>query len=1115
MPELNRERSRVACLRYRWLVLACALGSTATVAAEPRAEDLGLRVAPGFRVSLYADETLANDIFAMTLDAKGRVVVTGPGYIKILHDTKGMSRADQATLFATPPRGGMGLCFDGNDLFFCGDGWLSRYRDSQGRGQADGPPEKLWPLAHSEHGGHAMRKGPDGWWYAIGGNDSVIDRRHVTLPRSPVREPEAGALLRLSPDGRQSEILAHGFRNPYDFDFNEVGDLFTYDSDVEREYFLPWYTPTRMYHIAPGGHHGWRLSGYLRSWSRRGFYADTVDVLWPVGRGSPTGVVCYRHHQFPRHYQGGLFALDWTFGKVYFFALEASGASYRTQPEVFLEAVGTSGFDPTDIAVAPDGSLYICMGGRGTRGAVYRIEYVGRGANTPNRGDPEPSDMEAVLHAPQPLDAWSRARWVPLAHKLGADFFSAVAASEKWDSAARIRAIEICTELFGGLPADSAAQTARASSALVRSRVAWALGRVPVPGTTDLLEKLALDAHPHVRCSALQALAEQEISGNARALRPILVANFSHPDKRVRQAAARLSVLLPNEEWNSLTLDLAKAEPQAALTGVMAKIWRQDPESTRDAIFDVPVQILRSTRMNDQRLQAVRLVMLGLGDYQIHNPPVEIYTGYTTPRSGKISADTRAAILNAVRPLLGVPDVRLQEESARLLAMLEDDDPQTPRRLSAFWTSKSSATQDVHYLIVLARVTGPRDERLRRQTAAVLLGLHRKLAGREQRIKQTWGERLSEVVAGLLERDPGLADELLQHPDFPRPQHVSLALGLPAAARRLAAEQFLQAVRLDADFAWSGPLVDLLAELPADRALPAFRSQWSNLGLREAILLQLVRKPALEDRERILAGLESEQPEVIRACIAALLKLPPEDQAATLAPLLRLLRRLSRESKEDRLWRECLDLLQHHRSTLGFAELPIHRRDAAEVGQWLTAWASKDSRLARALNDTGTDPAYWAALLDKVDWTKGDAQRGEALFRTRACQTCHTGTRALGPDLTGVTNRFSRPDLFTAIIDPSRDVAPAYRTTVIETTGGQIYSGIVAFQSADGIILQTGATTTVRLAAADIASRVPSNRSLMPEGLLKDLKPSDLADLYRYLQSLQPREAAGGGKAGP
>jgi hypothetical protein len=68
-------------------------------------------------------------------------------------------------------------------------------------------------------------------------------------------------------------------------------------------------------------------------------------------------------------------------------------------------------------------------------------------------------------------------------------------------------------------------------------------------------------------------------------------------------------------------------------------------------------------------------------------------------------------------------------------------------------------------------------------------------------------------------------------------------------------------------------------------------------------------------------------------------------------------------------------------------------------------------------------------------------------------------------------------------------------------------SGIVIFESADGIILQTDASTTLRIATEDMASRVQSTRSLMPTGLLKELKPNELADLYSYLKSLKPESA--------
>src|SRR5688572_6415775 len=298
--------------------------------------DLGLRVARGFRVTQYADASLANDIYAMTLDRRGDVVVTSRGYIRTLLDNDGDGIADGSREFASPPTGGMGLCFDGNDLMFVGDGFFSRYRDSNGDGMADGGPEQLLPLQFREHGGHAPRKGPDGWWYVIGGNDTGFDQRHTTIPASTIIKPEAGAIIRVWPGPVQSEVIAHGFRNPYDFDFNWMGELFTYDSDVERDYFLPWYTPTRVYHVAHGGHHGWRLAGYQRSWNRPDYYPDGVSILADLGRGSPTGVTAYRHYQFPAFYRGGMFCADWTFGKVFYLPLDGNGTTYATRPQVFL-----------------------------------------------------------------------------------------------------------------------------------------------------------------------------------------------------------------------------------------------------------------------------------------------------------------------------------------------------------------------------------------------------------------------------------------------------------------------------------------------------------------------------------------------------------------------------------------------------------------------------------------------------------------------------------------------------------------------------------------------------------------------------------------------------------
>jgi len=451
-------------------------------------------------------------------------------------------------------------------------------------------------------------------------------------------------------------------------------------------------------------------------------------------------------------------------------------------------------------------------------------------------------------------------------------------------------------------------------------------------------------------------------------------------------------------------------------------------------------------------------------------------------------------------------DEHLDMEAARFLAIVEDDDDSTPAKVAAMWTPKSSATLDMHYLIVYSRLRGKRDGKSADQVADAILSLDRKLEGQAQRNKQNWNARLVEILPELIKKDPRLTDALLQHKDFVRAAHVALTECFDEAHRRDAARLFLSAVKKDDDFAWSGPLIDLLSLLPAAEARPVFREQWPNLGLRDALLLRLADKPEEVDRERFLSGLESSQRQVVLACLSALAELPRDEEPRLIAPLVRLLRQLTLEPKEREVRKQASALLNRQSGqSFKLTEQGDDPVALKRVYQPVFAWFDEKypKWTAAAQGDADEDPAVWTKLLQTVPWDKGDARRGEALFRVRACATCHTGGTRLGPDLTAVTSRFSRADLFDAIIYPSRDVAPPYRVTRIETHAGQVYFGIVAFFSADGVILQTGAATTVRVATPEIASQSPTTRSLMPNGLLKGLKPEDLADLFSYLQTLK------------
>jgi putative heme-binding domain-containing protein len=170
-----------------------------------------------------------------------------------------------------------------------------------------------------------------------------------------------------------------------------------------------------------------------------------------------------------------------------------------------------------------------------------------------------------------------------------------------------------------------------------------------------------------------------------------------------------------------------------------------------------------------------------------------------------------------------------------------------------------------------------------------------------------------------------------------------------------------------------------------------------------------------------------------------------------------------------------------------------------------TAWLVKTyPEEAQSLSGSGSaEIAAQLSELEAADWEAGDADRGRKLFESRSCVQCHAGGSALGPDLSGVTRRFSRSDLLIAILDPSRDVSSRYQTTMIETKDGRVVTGLIVYESVDGLLLRNSTNQTFRIEATDIETRRTLPQSLMPTGLLKGLQPADVADLYAWLKSLE------------
>jgi putative heme-binding domain-containing protein len=489
------------------------------------------------------------------------------------------------------------------------------------------------------------------------------------------------------------------------------------------------------------------------------------------------------------------------------------------------------------------------------------------------------------------------------------------------------------------------------------------------------------------------------------------------------------------------------------------------------------------------RLEAVRVLQLALGGVTSAAAHGTVWEGYTPRRpDAALPGAARAALRDAFPS--GHAD--LDRELARTLAMVEDDDPGVLGRIAARLTPDSHPTDDVHYLIVHARLRAPRTEDVTRRVATALVALDGKMVRRGLNRDGNWPLRLAETHAGLARKDQALDAALLGHPDFGLPDHV-LWTREPGFDRRRAAASFLERAAADADFAWNAELIALLGALPDERTRPLLRRLWGEHGLDDAILPLLARRPEAEDRPRFRAALASPQSAAVLLALDALEKLPREAGGADEALALILALRRLPDKETEGLRRRLGEAL---RRATGEKEA-----DPEGWGRWFAR--RYPARAARLGDADGVDVAAWERRLAAVDWESGDAERGRAVFARASCAACHSGTQALGPDLRGAAGRFSRADLFTAIVRPSKDVSPRYRATQVVTDAGKIYQGLIVYQATDSILLQTGPATTVRLTNPQVRERHLTAASLMPAGLLDRLADRDIADLYAYLKVLR------------
>jgi putative membrane-bound dehydrogenase-like protein len=181
--------------------------------------------------------------------------------------------------------------------------------------------------------------------------------------------------------------------------------------------------------------------------------------------------------------------------------------------------------------------------------------------------------------------------------------------------------------------------------------------------------------------------------------------------------------------------------------------------------------------------------------------------------------------------------------------------------------------------------------------------------------------------------------------------------------------------------------------------------------------------------------------------------------------------------------------------------------DAARRQRLVT---SKDARIAKL----ATEVLAGSATTDRkhvIDQYRnalqriGDVNKGHEVYR-KHCAACHRlGGQGfqVGPDLAVALGK-SREYLLIEILDPSRNLDSRYVEYLATTSAGRTLTGLLAAETSTSITLRGQEDKQQVLLRSELDSLTSSGRSLMPEGLEKEVSPAAMADLLAFLANAAP-----------
>jgi putative membrane-bound dehydrogenase-like protein len=1081
---------------------------------------------PGFEIKRIGEKELVGSLVSMTWGNRGRLIVCAERKSPVsMIDSDGDGTYDKAIEFSDKIKNCQGLCVVGDDLYAVGDGpdgpGLYRLPDRDHDDKADEIVLLNKPKGGmGEHGPHDVVLGPDGWLYHNLGNHAGI--QHTPEATTPCRNWEEGNLLepafedagghavgikapggsiwRFSPDGKKWWAETVGFRNQYDICFNQYGDLFTFDSDMEWDVNLPWYRAVRVNHCIPGAEFGWRSGAKI--WPDN--YFDSLPTTVDIGRGSPTGVVFYEHTQFPEKYRGAMLNCDWSMGRIIVAYLERDGATYKGKWD---NLVTGNPLNVSDIEVDRDGSVVFCTGGRNTEGGIYRVSYTGGAAKTPK--SPVAETLDDTLALPQPQAAWSREMAAAVKEKLGDGWATGLTKAVKTGtSAQKVRALTLLTQQGPKPDGKLLIEAADDTDVPVRQFAVLLLGDHPTPETAAILTKLLGDKSPLVARRACEAFVR---AGLEPPIEPVL--RLLASDDRWLQFAARVILeRIPAQNWKAAVL--TNKNPQVALLGLLA-LHRTASSglSTEEA-----VKALGSInpKGGKELMDWTRMLQLTLlrGGPSILTPKLRdmIVTAYTQSAT---SPARRVAIMDGA----GVTPIGVTAELARIVAVAQI--PQTAALVAELGRKPGSPQEQIHYALCLRYLKD-----------GWTFDLKKRYLDWYETTKDLEGGNslqgyLKNIVTGTLEiYTPEERKELiLAWKERPHATRVVLSASQPDQVRDF--EQVVTRLLTDVekDPAAGGQemlslTIDALSKSAALESQALLRKLFDeNADRRDLLARAIAKHPIAENIPYLERAIAASDKTTMQVCVAALgtadyKPAKPEEVRTLIVAGLKL---------GNEGGKAVVDLLAKWTGST-----PEKKGDmAASIAHYQKWFGEKyPDEPAPELAKADTDKTKYTVdqlveFLDKNPaGAKGDAARGREVFAKANCLKCHRFLKegeGVGPDLTSVRRRFQKKEIIESVLLPSQVISDQYTAVTVVTTDGLVHTGMpLPNPGSKNLLLLLSDATKLEIPPGKVEEKVKAKVSVMPEGLFKDLSLEQISDLFAFLETsknnVDPAATAAAGK---